>query len=97
MSELLLTPFGDESSKLVNGLSKGTQVFIYDLISEPSLRFDTITPYFNLQNYNVIGASIPMENVQSNYLYIKREMGMMDVENSIQQTIDFKYSTKKVD
>jgi len=88
MSELLLTPFPGHSSNHVNGVSYGTPVFIYDRMTPLIVDQRDYPPKYLISGHDD-------ETSYSNYLYIKREMGMIDIENSIQQTIDFKYSTKK--
>jgi hypothetical protein len=90
MSELLLTPFPGNSSNHVNGISTGTMVFIYDRKIPLIVLDDNFPPSYKVDT--------PEEQTTyANYLYVKREMGMIDIENSILQTIDFKYSTKKDD
>ena len=88
MSELLLTEFPGDSSRHVNGLSPLTPVFIYDKETPLEVDISVYPPVYSIQEKED-------KIAYSNYLYIKREMGMIDIENSIQQTIDFKYWTKK--
>ena len=97
MSELLLCPFQGDSSDQVNGVPLGAKVFIYDLKFEPYINTTRLQPYLEEIGWANQDSLLSVNMVNANFLYVKREMGMIDVENSILQTIEFKYSTKKID
>lgn len=98
MSELLLVSYPGDSSKNIGGLSKGTSVFIYDLKSEPPINMNNLIPHIDdtvkLQTRG-LSAALNIQNVISNINYVKRELGMFETENNLENTINFKFSTKK--
>lgn len=86
MSELYYIPFPGDSANNVNGVIKGTPVFIFDYNKEPSFTYKTLDPK------PVAGTTA---DVLINYQYIKRELNMMEVEENLKSTIMWKYSQKK--
>ena len=88
MSELYLVPFPGDSANNVNGVAKGTPVFIFDYNTEPEFTYTTLDPKPKQGT---------TADVLINYQYIKRELNMMEVEENLKSTIMWKYSQKKAE
>ena len=89
MSELYLTQFQGNSWSLINGVVRGTPAFIFDFDFELVYSYRTLQPTLEDRREGAKEAAI-------NYQYIKRELKMMEVEENIFNTIQWKYSQKKI-